>query len=102
MARDATSDLDITFREPGSASRENVIALARSIMDLRKPADREWTSYKIEIQRMPHFFGTEGCYNLELKISAHGRDEPEAWIVFNAQCQEMGKVIDRLVAQATS
>ena len=87
--------MDIAYRDVALATENNLIKLAETIIELRKPVASEWTKYELVIQKMRHFFGLHGS-NLMLKISSYGRDEAEAGKIFNVQCQIMGKTFEAI------
>jgi hypothetical protein len=87
--------IDIAYRDAALATQDNLIGLARYIVKVRKPKQDDWTIYEFNIQRLRHFFGKE-AFNLELKVLGYGRNELEAWEMFNFRCTEMADLFRNL------
>ena len=87
--------VDIAYRDVAFGTEHNLVSLAERIIDLRAPKESEWTSYEFYIQKMPHLFGRPS-FNLMLKILSHGRNEAEAWEIFNIQCKMMSKTFETI------
>jgi len=87
--------IDIAYRDAAVATQEQLLNLARNVLESRKPRPEDWTIYEFIVQKLRHFFGKE-AFNLTLKILGYGRNESEAWAMFNFRCSEMATVFANL------
>jgi len=69
---------EITFRESGCQTRDNVEALAFFIAQNIKLRPADFVRLELGLEEMKIFYGERGSYCLNISISAYGVDKSEA------------------------
>jgi hypothetical protein len=104
-ARDAVcyvgSYVDLAFRDTAHAAEHGrCLDLASQIADTAALTASDRTIYEIGIEPMQTYFEQPGCFSLMLKICTFGRDEGEAWRLWDGQCHKLAGVFEGCAADA--
>ncbi len=90
------STVDITFRTSELANGENMLVVARRLMELRAAQPGEWASYDLGIRPFKSLFGVNNLAGINIRIRAMGTSEAQAWENFNFHWTQLAAAVRKL------
>lgn len=90
------SSVDIVARDFPLSTGDNMLGLARALMQLRNPQPGNWASYDMGILRYRSLFRVNNVIGLNIRLRALGVGEDAAWENFNFNWTQLAAAVRKL------